>query len=248
MNLSLLIPVYIDGEDRLNNLQLVVSYLRHHLPHAEIILSELDKDSKIINLFPTCKHIFTETTDFFNKQKAFNIAAKSAKNDIICLYDVDVLVDIDAIKKSVNFLESNRTDLIWPYNGKFYDIPKNLHSIIKNSKNIKEIKIEDCTLFSDRSVGGAVFIKKNIFFEGGGGNENFKGAGWEDNEIYERFTILGYRRARLDTFLLHLNHDRKETSYNFNPHGTHNQNEFVRIRAKSKSQLLEEIKNWSWCK
>lgn len=248
MNVSFLIAVCVDSEDRVSNLKTSTQYLKHHFPESEIIISELDKTSKLKNLFKNCNHIFTQSDDFFNKQKAYNIAAKESKNEIVVLYDADVVLGKNAILKSTELIESNQADIVWPYDGRFYDVPKIYHDTIKESNSIKNIELSKCELFSDRSVGGAVFFKKSVFFEGGGGNENFKGVGWEDNEIYERFRILNYNIVRLGTYLLHLNHQRKETSYNYNPFGQHNQTEFSRIVRKNKEQMLEEISKWKWIK
>lgn len=248
MSASFLIAVSIDSPDRLSNLKISTEYLHYHFPESEIIISEFDKTSKIKIDTSFCKHIFTESNDFFNKQKAYNIAAKNALNDIIVLYDADVILSKKSISKSIELLKNEEAEIVWPYDGYFYDVPKKFHKNIAETKSIKNVVLDECTLFSDRSVGGAVFFKKNIFFEGGGGNENFKGVGWEDNEIYERFTILGYNRVRLGTYLLHLNHERKETSYNHNPYGKHNQMEFSRIVTKTKEQLKKEILSWNWLK
>jgi predicted glycosyltransferase involved in capsule biosynthesis len=248
MNVSFLIAVCVDSEDRISNLKISTEYLKYHFPNSEIIVSELDKISKLNGHISNCNHIFTKTNDFFNKQKAYNIAARKSKNNILALYDADVVLGKNAILKSTELIEKNEADIVWPYDGRFYDVPKKYHNIIKESNSIKNINISECELFSDRSVGGAVFFKKNVFLEGGGGNENFKGVGWEDNEIYERFRILEYKIVRLGTFLLHLNHERKETSYNYNPFGQHNQMEFSRIVRKNKKQMIEEISKWGWIK
>jgi hypothetical protein len=52
----------------------------------------------------------------------------------------------------------------------------------------------------------------------------------------------------LSTPILHLTHERKETSYNYNPHGKHNEIEFARIDRMNKVELLDEIKKWEWLK
>lgn len=244
--ISFLIALQIDSEDRMSNLKISTNNLNYHFPNSEIIISELDSTSKIGVEFSFCKHIFTSTTEFFNKQKAYNIATTNSSNDIICLYDADIVMDPRAIKKSAELINNKQADIVWPYNGNFYDVPKQFHSDIDLNKSISNVKLDECTLFSPRSVGGVVFFNKQVFIDGGKGNEYFKGAGWEDNEIYERFTKLGYKRIRLDTFLLHLTHERKETSYNYNPHGDHNAREFARINAMNKTQLLNEIATWKW--
>lgn len=248
MNVSFLIALQIDSEDRLANLQISTNNLKHHFPESEIIISELDTESKIGNNFTHCKHLFTKTNEFFNKQKAYNLAAKMSSKDTICLYDADVVIHPKAIEKSVEIILNKQSEIVWPYDGRFYDVPKKYHSEIDTTKSIKSVLLKDCTLFCSTSVGGAVFFDKNVFFEGGMGNENFKGAGWEDNEIYERFTKLGFKRLKLDTYLLHLTHARKETSYNYNPYGKHNEQEFVRIHKMTNQQITEEISKWSWTK
>ena len=248
MNVSFLIALQIDSNDRLSNLQISTNNLRYHFPDSEIIVSELDNESKIGKEFCHCNHVFTKTSEFFNKQKAYNIAAKHSSHDVICLYDADVIIHPKAIQKSVDMVINKEAEIVWPYDGRFYDVPKKYHSEINDIKSTKNVLLEDCTLFCSTSVGGAVFFDKNVFIKGGMGNENFKGAGWEDNEIYERFTKLGFSRAKLDTYLLHLTHDRKETSYNHNPYGKHNEQEFSRIYKMPKHQLLNEIATWEWSK
>lgn len=246
MKISFLIALYIDSDDRLSNLDTCIDNLSFHFPECEIVVSEMDKESKILNRYPKIKHIFTKTEDFFNKQKAYNIALKNSSNDIICLYDADIILKEKIIKRVLGIFSENTVDIVYPYNGYFYDVPKIYHRSIFDKKSIDDIKISDCTLSSDRSVGGAVFFKKEIFIEGGCGNENFKGAGYEDNEIYERFRVLGYKIARINAPLFHLNHQRKETSFDYNPHNNENQKEFIRICNMSKNQLLEEIKKWNY--
>jgi predicted glycosyltransferase involved in capsule biosynthesis len=249
MKISFLISLKIDSDDRLSNLDISVKNLSHHYPISEIIISEIDNISKIKNRYGdinNCKHIFTKTEDFFNKQRAYNIAARESKNQIIALYDADIVMDEKIVKQAYDLIDNHSADIIWPYNGFFYDVPKKFHKSIDENKSIDCINIAECELFSRVSVGGVVFFKKEVFLNGGGGNENFKGAGWEDNEIYVRFKKLGYRRSRLGVPIFHLNHERKETSYNYNPHGRHNEIEFARIDRMEKSEILEEIKKWKW--
>ena len=78
MNVSFLIALKIDSQDRVSNLDISVKNLSHHFPNSEIIISEMDDSSKIENRYTdikNCKHVFTKTSDFCNKQKAYNISA-----------------------------------------------------------------------------------------------------------------------------------------------------------------------------
>jgi predicted glycosyltransferase involved in capsule biosynthesis len=177
-----------------------------------------------------------------NNQHAYNIGLKHSNKDNICLYDADIILKKNIVDKCYNLLQDNKIDIIYPYNGYFYDVPKHLH----NNLNIETLSINDCKLLSDRSVGGVVFFKKNIFIEGGCGNQNFIGAGYEDNELYERYKKLGYSIGRLNAPLFHLTHQRKETSFDYNPYDSHNKKEFFRICNMTKEELLKEIKTWNY--
>ena len=47
MNVSFLIALHIDSNDRISNLRISTNNLKHHFPNSEIIISELDSESKI---------------------------------------------------------------------------------------------------------------------------------------------------------------------------------------------------------
>lgn len=246
MKISFLISLFIDSDDRLSNLDASVGNLQYHFPDHEIILSEMDKTSKVKNRYKNVKHIFTESDKFFNKQKCYNIGYNNSENEIICLYDADVILKDRTIKRTIEIFEKDESDLVYPYNGYFYDVPKNLHNKINESKGLDDVYVNECKLLSDRSVGGVVFFKRDVFEKGGKGNQNFIGAGYEDNEIFERFKMLGYRISRINVPLFHLTHERKETSFDHNPYDGHNKKEFFRVCRMNKEQLLEEIKTWNY--
>jgi hypothetical protein len=245
MKISFLISLQIDSEDRLSNLKISTDNLSYYFPESEIIISEIDSVSKLPEEFKKYKHIFTEDSTFFSKTRAYNIAAKNANNDIICLYDADIILKNTVINKCYDILCHKNQDIFYPYNGYFYDIPKKYHNFILEQKNLDSVDINECTLLSDRSVGGVVFFKKNVFFQGGGANENIK-IGYEDNEFYERFKKLGYTIGRLNCPIFHLTHVRKETSFDYNPYKDVFEKEFYRICSLTKENLLEEIKNWKY--
>jgi len=139
-------------------------------------------------------------------------------------------------------LYEKQTDVVYPFNGHLYDVPRHLHENI----NIDELSINDCGLMSNICVGGAIFFRKDVFIAGGCANENFYGLGYEDNEIFERYKKLGYEISRINAHMFHLTHQRKETSYDYNPYVEHNKQEFIRIYKISKEKLLNEIKKWNY--
>jgi len=243
-DLTFLIALKIDSEDRLNNLDTTINYLQYHF-NTNIVICEQDVQPKIKNRY-NCEYVFSETKEFFNRQRGVNLAARKAKTPVIVHYDADILLTPNQIKKSVEIISTKQAQIVYPYDGKFYDVPKKYHSQIKQTNSLDDINLAECTLFNPHSVGGAVFFDTNVFWEGGGANEKFIGLGYEDNEIHTRFKTLGYQIARVSKPLFHLTHERKETSFNYNPYLDYNRLEYLKIEKMSKQELINEVSTWNW--
>lgn len=244
-DVSFLIALKVDSQDRIDNLDITINYLLHHFD-VEIIISEQGPSPILKDRYISCKYIHEKNDEFFNRQKGVNIAAKQSNKRFIAHYDADIILTPAQITKSIETLRSEDVNFILPYNGYFYDVPKQFHNKIKETKSLSEVDINKCTLFTTRGVGGVVLFDRELFWKNGGANENFKGLGYEDNEIFDRFRILKAKMARLDQPLFHLNHVRKETSYNHNPYVNDNANEYRRIVNMSKEELVKEISTWRW--
>ena len=243
-DLTILIALKIDSSDRLKNLDITMDYLQSNLD-TNIVICEQDNQPQIEGRYK-CDYVFHQTSDFFNRQRGVNLAAKKAKTPVIAHYDADILISPKQIEKATELILNNQVDIMYPYDGKFYDVPKEQHQMIKDTHSVENIDIPRCILFNPHSVGGVVFFNTEVFWKAGGANENFKGLGYEDNEIFTRFQKLGYRIGRLDRPLFHLNHERLETSFNFNPFLEMNKQEFFRIERMSKDELLNEVSTWGW--
>ena len=243
-DLTIIIPVFVDSPERIKNLKRVIEYICYHFD-VGILICEQGTDSKLTGI-PNTRHILTKQPEMFRKQISFNVGAKAANTDVIALYDADVILHPRQISRAVELIVAGRFDIVYPYDGKFYDVPEQYHSKICETKSTDCINIDDCTLFNPNAIGGAVFYSRKVFLEGGGGNENFIGVGYEDNELSHRFPKLGYTVARLEKPLFHMTHPRKDTSWNHNPRTGHNQMEYARIVHMTADELKEEIKKWPW--
>jgi len=244
--IDILIPVFIDHDDRIKNCDIVINYLST-FDFINIYIHETYKDTrKLENRYNNIKY-FSETTnlDYYNKMYAFNFLSRKSNEEIIGLYDVDVLVLSSNFKIILNVFKDKVCDVLYPYDGNFYNVPKEIVEKLKiNSKT--EVDLNKCTLFNSNSRGGAVFFNKNVYFEGGLSNEYFKNVGYDDDEIFNRFKILDYKVARTKTPLLHLDHFRGKTSYNFNNYTENNQKVLNETSKRNKEQLKEYIKTWNW--
>ncbi len=247
--LTFIIPAQVDHKDRIRNIRTTLGYLNHYF-NADIIISEQDTSSKLHNICKEfkCKHIFTKTDDFFNKLKLINIAVRETTTPIISIYDADALLRPKQITAAVDLILNEKAQLVYPYDGNFYDVPEKYFDIINETKNLTNVDLSECKLFNSNSVGGVVMIDKKHFWKCGGGNENFKSVGYDDNEIEIRFKKLGTKVFRTKWPLWHLTHTRVETSYDHNPHIIFNRDYCQKISQMSKDELQSHIDKWDWHK
>jgi predicted glycosyltransferase involved in capsule biosynthesis len=87
-------------------------------------------------------------------------------------------------------------------------------------------------------------FKRNVFEAGGKGNTKFIGWGFEDDEIFVRFSKLGYKIIRLDNPLFHMEHTRTSNLDGKSKYYLNNKEIYDNIRAMSREEILEEINNW----
>jgi hypothetical protein len=239
MNIDILIPLYVDHEDRITNLKNVIKTLREYGVES-IHVREYYKDSPKYD-GSNCSYSSVELTeDNFNKMRCVNEMVKDCSHDNLAVYDVDVIVLPKDLKQSIDML-SNGFDFVYPYNGEFYNIPKPL---IDGFLNERKIDLAKCELCNPNSYGGCVIFKKSVFIEGGMCNPNFKNVGFDDNEIQMRFYRLGYKMGRTSSPILHLDHYRSETSVEKSPHLNYNMGIYNHICRVPVEILKEEIKSW----
>lgn len=242
-NVDFILPVYIDHIDRLRNLHITLKYLRA-VGATNIFINEHYKNNpKAKNIVDTYMSKDITNDEFFNKMvcgnEAFN---KFSNNKVICLYDVDVLVPKKDLNECTEMLLSSY-EFGYPFNGCFYDIPLDIVKLLAEDLNTS-VDISRCTLFSKQSHGGCVMFKREAFIEGGKFNPNFKNVGFDDDEINVRYTRLGYRKYRTSLPILHLNHHRGDTSYNFNKYTEHNGKECHKVTYMKIEDLKNYISTW----
>ena len=247
--LTFLIAAKVDHDDRLRNIRSTLSYLRHHFD-ADIIISEQDTSSKLHDMCKAfkCRHIYIETDEFFNRQRGVNLAAKEASTPAIAHYDADILLRPQQIVGATDAIVSGKAQLVYPYDGNFYDVPEKYFDIINETKDLTNVNLEDCILFNPHSVGGVVMFDREHYWKCGGANEHFKSVGYEDNEINARFKTLGTKIMRTQWPLWHLTHARGDTSFNHNPHIDFNRDYCLEIQSMNREQLQEHIDKWNWHK
>jgi predicted glycosyltransferase involved in capsule biosynthesis len=246
------IPIKIDQPDRERNLKACVRYLRENF-NTNIIVCEMDSDQKAKELLAgyKCKYIFMKTqSPYFHRTMMLNFMAKQANTDIIVNYDCDVILPVSAYVEASELIRSKKAEMVYPYDGNFYDIhPQFVNEVV--SKNSIDF-IDKSTMCRNlrpesNSVGGAIFWNKTIFNNIGMENENCISWGYEDNERYDRALKLGVKIERTQNGLFHLHHNSSLNSSNgSHPFYTKNQEEWTKIKTMNINELRNYIKNWSW--
>jgi len=244
-NIDFMIAVQIDHPDRMRNLRICLTYLNKigvkniYLKeyYIEKSLTECLKKEFKFNLITEKNNL-----DNFPRMKAINEIFKETKNDFVIIYDTDIILAKSSLENTVKLLSEN-ADVVYPYDGHFYDIPKDTVDQLAVTLSTP-IDINKCILFNPNSFGGSTAFRRNVFIEGGMCNPNFKNTGYDDNEILERFNKLRYRVKRAPGILLHLNHFRGNTSFNYNSFTDHNQAEYAKVIRMTEDELRKYIKTW----
>jgi len=220
-NLTFVTPLQIESNDRLRNSITVFSYLSKNFPESNIIIKEIDTESKFIKYaLPKIKdncdakninHIFEYHEGLFNKSKTINDMVLMSNTDIVFNYDVDVMLPLETYQKSYDMISVGQCDIVYPYGSGIYQY--NVLNFDDHFANFISSQFDLIQLipFSQRcpSVQGwcQMFDKKK-FLEFYGFNENFIFVGYEDTEFLYRTSVLGARIGRVNDDIYHLDHIR----------------------------------------
>lgn len=248
------IPVRYDTDDRILNLTTALEYITHHFD-TNIIVLENDKSERMRGHLTKwidngqVKYIFEkEDNAIFHRTRILNTMAKIANTPVIVNYDADIVLRVPQYIVARNGVVSGQCDACTAFSSYTMNVPKNLHEKIKESKSVEWLHENMCHVPHKFAVakGGVVFWNKQKFIEVGMENENFLSWGPEDQERVERCIKLGYKWARVQGPLYHLDHARLLNSGDSHKFAQQNDAEFEKIKRFSPEELRSYIKGWSW--
>ena len=235
---TFMIPLQYDHKDRIENINLNFRLLCMNF-ECEILIGENISD-RFTHLTP---NYFKFNYVGFHRTRILNHLASKSKTPIIVNWDADVFSAPLQIYQAVEMIR-NGSDVVYPYDGTFQKAPrKPCYSILEKTNDLASISKINCNT-TPGSFGGAVFFKKESYFEAGGENENFISWGPEDGERYIRFTKLGYKVERVKGSIYHMEHYRGPNSSHKNPYKAKNKREYELIASISKEELKEYINTW----
>jgi hypothetical protein len=263
-NTTFIIPLYIDTEDRLNNTISVLGFLNKNFNTNVIIHELVDNESKLDFISSlenlNIKHLTEKIEDKnYHRTRQLNEMLSLVKTDVVCNYDIDVLLPVTSYIISEKLLYDNIFDVIYPYGfGKYQvKIEKSVNIGGVNleldraifNENYSISNIENELLTNDRSeYGHCMFFRTDSYKSMGGENENFISYGPEDYERFNRCERFNFRIYRIKDYVYHFEHSRTNFSNKENPDFIKNENLFRNLKSMSDKEHLNYYKSQDYIK
>jgi len=243
-NLTFLIIIKIDSEDRLCNLDILTRYLYHNF-NTNINILEVDDIPRINKntLHPSINYEFIEDiAPVLHRTKYLNYMTRKANTKFVAIYDVDVIIPVNQLVETYRLLSDDLYDVIYPYSGNFIGVDPSVRFDFQRSLELTTLSSPSDDSLHSNSVGGVFVVNRDRYIEAGCENTNFVGWGMEDAERYRRFKILGLNIHRSTGPLYHLNHFRGKSSYNYGSTDIFNKKmEYLKVCAMSASKLATYV-------
>lgn len=247
---SYIIPYRKSTEDRDRNLDLTLKWLSNNFSYFEVIIVELDTETKIDKklLLSNARHIFYFYEGIFNRSLARNIGALNATGDIFVFADNDVIMDPKKFKFCIDMC-NDTYDSVHPFSACLDLTEDELKKINPDLKNLSLLyesfePVEDMNNYREAMpfAGANLIIRRKPFFAIGGWPEETVGWGCEDN-------ILSYKIDRFLTkkcfpnYIYHLPHKRSVYDWYNNPEYKDNYAKMQRIVDLTDDELVNYCKN-----
>ena len=262
-DVTFIMPLRIESQDRLRNIILSLSYLLNNFD-TNIIIQEVDDESKfqkyaapelekLIEDLSPITLIYEKNSDpVFHRTRILNDMLMETETDIVVNYDTDVIFPIE------NYLSARKMivdgyDLVYPYGQGNYQrkvsVDQDLvDKFISEKFSEKVFENNPSNEISTSDYGWAQFFKRQSYIDGGMENENFISYGYEDNERPVRFEKLGYNVGRFDGLIYHMEHVRTQNSWFTNPYITNNKNLYETLKEMSSEELKIYYQNATYVK
>jgi predicted glycosyltransferase involved in capsule biosynthesis len=212
-DLTFLIPIRIDSENRKLNLEVLIKVLTRDFDTTIIIL-EAGYESRFLvteNIKNIKYHFEKDDDPIYHKTKYVNQLIRLANTPFVAVWDADAIGIPAQIIDALDALRGNRAIMAYPFDGRFYALDATFSQLFyKTMKydllldNIFKLNL----MHGYYSPGGAYLVNKTKYLEAGGENENFYGWGPEDAERIKRMEVLGLNIYYAKGVLFHLWHPR----------------------------------------
>jgi hypothetical protein len=247
-DVTFMIPVRYESQDRRNNVRTVVKYMLHHLD-TNIMILEDDKVSHTKDvlgpLYSQVTHIFNHNKEYlFHRTRFLNEMAMTAKTPYIVNYDSDLIIPKSAYEAAAYLLRANEADYVISYSGAINKVIQKNHSQLLVNMNPHEVQVPTQKMAATN--GSPCWFKKDMYIKGGMENEHFLSWGYEDNERYARFVKLGLRLQRTKNQMWHLEHARVANNFNSNPHLGKNRQLHESTARQTPEEVAKRVLTFPW--
>jgi predicted glycosyltransferase involved in capsule biosynthesis len=250
MDLTFLIPIRIETEDRLRNVISSVSYLLKHIP-AKIIVKEVSSNPIFeIRALPEIKKyantdnltfLYEKDDDpFFCKSKVLNDLLVKSDTKVVANYDADCILPITSYHQAYSAIKNDQVDVVYPYGCGVYQWRSEYNVEVYNEfvEKLNVSVLDKRKILYNSTIGWVQFVNRKKYIQSYMMNENFISWGCEDSEFYYRMSFLGNRIARIDDYVYHLEHSRTFNSWFSNPNFNSNNNLWNTIKTFNIDQLV----------
>ena len=250
MNLTFLIPIRIETEDRLRNIISSVSYLLRHIP-AKVIVKEVSNHPTFqFRAIPEIRkyvdtsnltYLYEESSEqWFCKSKVLNDLIVASDTKVVANYDADCILPLSSYHLAYDAINNDHADVVYPYGCGIYQwrAEYDLQIYEEFVNTLDTSTLDKRKSLSNSTIGWTQFISRQKYIDSYMMNENFISWGCEDDEFYYRMSVLGNRIARVDNYVYHLEHSRTNNSWFSNPNFNNNHQLWNTIKTFDKQRLM----------
>jgi hypothetical protein len=221
-NLTSIIPIKIDSEQRKKNIDITLRYLLQNT-NSKIIITECDDFQKLdVSLYNSdrIKYKFEKIkNNFFHRTRLINQMLNEVDTPVVANYDADVVLPKTTYEIAEQLILTNQVDVIYPYkfntlqpNGyydglgqiRIFSYTPGLDKFYK-TLNIDDLKPDQRSPWPSQ-YGHVQFFNTECYIKGFMENENYIHWCPEDVERGIRFQKLGYRVIWIDSLVYHQEH------------------------------------------
>jgi hypothetical protein len=253
-DVSLILSLKADTEDRLRNLRLVADCYARMAVGAEVIVVEQGAVPAAAGL-PGVRHVFLGDDGCHWKTRNLNMGALLSARPLLVFTDCDALPHPEALAHGLARLRGG-ADAVHLFDGVMANVPAHRaetattwDAFFAGLRHFPPDRIdplrsqddpEEFPLYGNASYladGGCIAVTREAFAACGGWNPNFVSYGFEDQEFDLRLRRLGLRVERTEGFnLVHLDHPRGRDS-RFATFDRQNEAEYDRVAAMAPDDL-----------
>lgn len=180
----------------------------------KIVLVEEDSQQRVSEELKAIvdQYVFLPSDTLYNRSRVLNHGCSVAglrEDDILCLMDADLLVDVDFVKRCISKMRGD-TQAVLPYEKVKYMNADATVVAQKDRRERQELDAGDFTGLTSVSHGGSLWIRAGLYSQLGGHDERFVGWGCEDSDFWWRLQDAIVKVHRVKGVMLHMWHPEVE--------------------------------------